>query len=401
MTPSTGLLAEAREIADWTVALRRRIHRHPELMYEEHKTSQLVRETLDELEVGYRWPLAETGVIATIGGDGPCVALRADMDALPIHEQADVDFRSQVDGKMHACGHDCHTAMLLGAARLLKQRESELPGSVRLIFQPAEEGGAGAQKMCEQGALDEPSVERIFGLHVWPSLPTGTVGSRSGVFMAAAGWLELTVRGVGGHAAMPQTVIDPVVTAAKIITELQTIVSRETDPLDSTVISVTQLQAGNAFNVIPDEVQMSGTVRALSLDTLGWVQQRVAEIATAVAAAHRCTVDVSFPGADYPALENDPACWQTVQRVAGSLVGLERVEQSPPVMGGEDFAFYLERVSGCFVALGVRNEAIGATQMVHHAMFKVDEAALPIGVALHVGTALASLEELAGDEVAG
>lgn len=211
-----SLLTAARKSQDWIVDLRRKIHRRPELKYREVETSRLVRTTLEELGIPFRSPVAKTGVVATLGdGSGPCVALRADMDALPVKEEADVDFRSEVDGVMHACGHDCHTAMLLGAARLLKERESSLSGTVKLIFQPAEEGGAGAEKMCEEGVLEDPAVDRIFGLHVLPFEETGVVASRPGPLLAAAGTFEIAITGKGGHAAMPHLTIDPVITAAK------------------------------------------------------------------------------------------------------------------------------------------------------------------------------------------
>lgn len=388
-------LKDAQAIRDWIVQTRRELHRFPELQYEEVRTSGLVRKTLDELQIPYRYPLAETGVVATLGsGDGPCVALRADMDALPIHEQADVSFRSETDGKMHACGHDCHTAMLLGAARLLKQRESEIRGTVKLIFQPAEEGGAGGRRMRDEGALNDPPVQRIFGLHVWPQLPTGALGSRTGVFLAAAGSLEMTVHGRGGHAAMPHLTIDPVSVAAKIITELQTIVSRELDPLNPGVVSITTIHAGEAYNVIPETVRMTGTVRALSMETLQQIQQRVREIATQVGAAHRCEVNTSFPGNDYPPTVNDAACWQAAKELGAELTGPQQVLELPPVMGGEDFAYYTEQIPGCFVAIGVGNENQGAIYSVHHPKFKVDEDALPLGTAMHVAFALKSLDEL-------
>ncbi len=390
------ILAEARGIQDWIVERRRRIHRHPELMYEEVETSRLVRESLDELGISYRWPVAETGVVATLGsGDGPCVALRADMDALPIHEEADVPFPSEIDGKMHACGHDAHTAMLLGAARLLKAREAELPGVVKLFFQPAEEGGAGGDRMCAEGALENPTVQRAFGIHVWPFVPTGTVAGRAGTFLAATSSIQIRVTGRGGHAAIPHLVLDPVVTASKIVVELQTVVSREMDPLNSAVVSVTTLRAGDAFNVIPPHADVGGTLRALTMDDLRFLQTRVREVAEHVAAANRCQAEVTFPGVDYPPTTNDEHCWAVAQEVAGEMLGAEAVLESPPIMGGEDFAFYVQRIPGVFVGLGIRSEEEGSTFSVHHPRFKVDESALPIGAALHVAYALRSLEELA------
>ena len=391
------ILAETTAVQDWVVAIRRELHRFPELMYEEVRTSALVRAKLDELGIPYRYPVAETGVIATLGnGDGPCVALRADMDALPIYEETDVPFRSEIDGKMHACGHDCHTAMLLGAARVLKQHEEEIQGTVKLFFQPAEEGGAGGERMCNEGALEAPEVERVFGLHVWPFLPTGVVGSRTGTFLAATSSLEIEVVGKGGHAAMPHLTIDPVVAAAKIICEVQTIISRELDPLESGVISVTAVHAGEAFNVIPPSVRMMGTLRSLTLAGLKHLQRRVAEVAESVGSANRCQVTVGFPGNDYPPTVNDAHCWNIAQYLGRELLGEDAVKELSPVMGGEDFAFYAQRVPGCFVALGIRNESQDAVQSVHHPKFKADENALPIGAALHVAFALRSLAELRG-----
>ena len=389
------MLSSAAKIQDWIAGIRRELHQHPELMYEEIETGAVVRRTLDELGIAYRYPVAKTGVVATLGdGRGPCVALRADMDALPIHEEADVPFRSRVDGKMHACGHDCHTAMLLGAARLLKERESEIHGTVRLIFQPAEEGGAGGDPMCTEGALNDPDVQRIFGIHVWPYLPAGAVGSRTGVFLAAAGVLEITVSGKGGHAAMPHTTLDPVMTAAKIVTELQTIVSREIDPLEPAVISVTTVHGGDAHNVIPQEVKMSGTVRSLTLPGLRFLQQRVRAVASQVAAANRCEATVEFPGNDYPPVLNDETCWRSAREMAGEMLGEQAVLELPPVMGGEDFAFYTQRVPGVFIVLGVKQDDDAPVYGVHHPRFTVNERALPVGAALHASFALRSLDEL-------
>jgi IAA-amino acid hydrolase len=392
------LLGQARGIQGWIVDIRRRLHRHPELMYEEVETSRVVRETLDGLGIPYRWPVAETGVVALVGkGGGPCVALRADMDALPIHEEADVEFRSEVDGKMHACGHDCHTAMLLGAARLLKEREATLPGMVKLLFQPAEEGGAGGDRMCREGALENPTVQRAFGIHVWPFTQSGMVAGRAGTFLAAAGQMRIKVVGRGGHAAAPHLNVDPVVTAAKIVLELQTIVSRELDPLGAGVVSVTTMHGGEAFNVIPGEVEVTGTLRALTLDHLVWLQGRVREITEHVAAANRCAAEVDFPGNDYPPTANDAHCWDLAKEIGAQMLGAEAVVEVPPMMGGEDFAYYLQHVPGVFVGLGIRSEEKGSTWVVHHPRFTVDEDALPTGTALHVAFALESLEELASD----
>jgi IAA-amino acid hydrolase len=387
---------EAKKISDWIIDIRRELHKHPELMYEEVKTSALVRRELDNLGIEYQSPIAKTGVLASIGnGNGPCVALRADMDALPIHEETDVPFRSEVDGKMHACGHDCHTAMLLGAAKILKSKENEFNGTIKLFFQPAEEGGAGGKLMREEGALENPKVERIFGLHVWPQMPTGQIGSREGTFLAATTFLDLTIKGVGGHAAVPHLTKDPVLTSAQIITNLQSIISRELDPLDSGVVSISAIQGGKAANVIPSEVKILGTLRSLTMDGLKKLQKRVKEIAENIAKAHDCEAIVEYPGNDYPPTVNDGEMWDFAKKVGSDMLGEENVSDLDAVMGGEDFAYYTEKVKGCFVVLGMRNEDIDAIYSVHHPMFKADEDALHIGTALHTMFALKSLEELA------
>ena len=386
---------ESKSISDWIIKIRREIHEHPELMYEEFKTSELIRRELDKLNITYKHPVAETGVLASIGnGNGPCVALRADMDALPIHEETDVPFKSKIDGKMHACGHDCHVSMLLGAAKLLKEKENQINGTIKLLFQPAEEGGAGGKLMREEGALENPEVERIFGLHVWPQMPTGQIGSREGTFLAATTFLDLTVKGVGGHAAVPHLTRDPVLTSAQIITNLQSIISRELDPLDSGVVSISAIQGGQAANVIPPEVKILGTLRSLTMDGLKKLQTRVKEIAENVAKAHECEAIVEYPGNDYPPTVNDGEMWEFAKKIGNDILGEENVSDLDAVMGGEDFAYYTEKVKGCFVVLGMNNPDIDATYSVHHPMFKADEDALHIGTALHTIFALKSLEEL-------
>ena len=386
---------ESKTISDWIVKIRRELHEYPELMYEEFRTSELIRRELDKLDIQYIHPIAETGVLASIGnGNGPCVALRADMDALPIHEETDVPFKSKIDGKMHACGHDCHVSMLLGAAKLLKDKESEINGTIKLLFQPAEEGGAGGKLMREEGALENPEVERIFGLHVWPQMPSGQIGSREGTFLAATSSLSLTVKGIGGHAAVPQLAKDPVLTSARIITNLQSIISRELDPLESGVVSITVINGGNASNVIPSEVKVKGTLRSLTMDGLKELQKRVKEISEGIAQTHGCEAIVEYVGNDYPPTVNDSEMWKFAKNVGIELLGDDNVSDLDAVMGGEDFAYYTEKVKGCFVVLGMNNPDIDATYSVHHPMFKADEDALHIGTALHTIFALKSLEEL-------
>jgi IAA-amino acid hydrolase len=388
--------SQSKGIQQWIVEKRRTIHRHPELMYEEFETSKLVQNTLKDLKIPYKKDIAITGVVGTIGnGDGPCIALRADMDALPIHEETDIDFKSEIDGKMHACGHDCHTAMLLGAARVLKENEDKINGTIKLIFQPAEEGGAGGKMMREQGVLLEPKVQQIFALHVAGTIPVGTLASKAGTLLAATSSIKIIVKGKGGHAAAPHHTNDPVVTGSKIVVELQTLVSRELSPLEPGVISITMANAGSAFNVIPSTMELQGTIRSLTVEGVSKLQKRVKEVAQSIAEANRCEAEVSFPGNDYPPTINDAECWELGKSAATEILGEENLIEMPdPIMGGEDFAYYTEEIPGCFSFLGVGNPDIDAVYDVHHPMFKVDEEALSLGAAIHVNTALKALENL-------
>lgn len=393
LTPET-ILAEAKANSAWMITRRRQLHRHPELAYEEVQTSALVCATLAELGIQHETGFAKTGVVATLGnGNGPCVALRADMDALPIQEEADVEFRSEIPNRMHACGHDCHTAMLLGAAKLLKAHEFELQGTVKLIFQPAEEGGAGAKKMCDEGALDGVPIDRIFGIHVWPFAATGTVLGTAGVLLAAAHSVRIEITGKGGHGALPHLAIDPIVCAAKVITELQTIVSRETDPFTPTIVTIGSIHGGdpNGPSVIPATVEIVGTLRSQTDDGLATVARRVKEIAEGVATAHRCSAEVTFP-IYYPATVNDAKCWDLARRAAEGIVGTENVHPVSPLMASEDFAFYRKQKSipGCFTFIGVKADG-WENIPVHHPKVRMDENALPIGAALHVQTAVDAL----------
>lgn len=379
------LLALTKSIEPWIIDVRRRLHQCPELLYDLQETSSIVRETLDSLNIDFRSGVAETGILATIGsGNGNCIMLRADMDALPIAELADVDFKSKNNGKMHACGHDCHTAMLLGAARLLKEKEHDLPGTVKLCFQPAEEGGAGGKRMCDEGVMLDPKVSKVFGLHVWPMIPTGALTGRPGSFLAATNSFEIRVKGKGGHAAMPHLCIDPVVTAAKIVTSLQTIVSREQNPTEAAVISFTAINSTSSYNVIPAEVTIMGTIRSLTEKNKDRLKQRLAEAASALASVDRCEAEFVSIGEDYPETYNDPELWDAVQQMGTRLVGSGNFETCDPILGGEDFAYFGKHAPACFVALGCRNEAKGCVYGLHHPQFKADENALHIGTALHL-----------------
>lgn len=396
MIPLEEVWTRSHDIEAWIIERRRYLHRIPELGFDLPKTSGYVREQLHQLGVRFQYPLAQSGIVAEIGNDGPCVALRADMDALPILEEADVDFRSEHQGKMHACGHDCHTAMLLGAAKVLKDLESKLVGRVRLVFQPAEEGGGGAAKMVAEGVLQNPQVERMFGIHVWPRLSTGQICGRAGTLLAACGSFRIVIKGKPGHGAYPHHVHDPIAAAAQIITAIQTIVSREADPVEPRVVSVTKIHAGNAYNITPGQVEFGGTIRALSTEEIQKTRASLKRLAEGIASSMLCEAEFLMCDGelDYPATFNHAIAWKDAKEIASQFLSDKHVHDIAPVMGAEDFSFYAQEVQSCFIGLGVRNEGLGAVYDVHHGCFKVDEAALKIGTAMHVGFALKSLSML-------
>jgi amidohydrolase len=374
------MIVEPNEaLLEHVVELRRAIHRHPELGFEEHRTAELIERELDALAIEHR-RVAGTGVVGVIRGGEPghVVALRADMDALPITERTGLPFASEIEGRMHACGHDAHTAMLLGAAAVLQSARAQLQGNVVLIFQPAEEGPGGAEPMIAQGVLDDPKVEAIAMLHVFPHLPTGTIGITPGPVNASADELYVTVRGRGGHGAYPHAAVDAVPAAAATILALQNIAARETDPLASVVVTIGTINGGYRNNVIADEVQMSGTLRAHDPEIREALEPRIRRLVQGVAQAYAVQSEVRIVRG-YPPVVNDAALAEGFARYLRERSGL-RVERPQPTMGAEDFAYFARRVPGLHVRLGVGNPEVGAVHPAHSPQFRIDEAALACGI---------------------
>lgn len=381
------------------VANRRHMHAHPELSFEETETSAFIQDQLKELGVPFENGLAENGVAALIKGgkSGPTIALRADFDALPITEANDVPYKSTKPGVMHACGHDAHTANLLGVVKILNEIKSDLPGQVKCIFQPAEERfPGGASLMIKDGVLENPSPTSIIGQHVHPPLDAGTIGFCSGLAMASADEIYMTISGKGGHAAAPTTFIDPVLITAHVITALQQVISRRANPLIPSVLSFGKINStGGATNIIPSEVKLEGTFRTLDETWRFEAHEKIKKIATQVAEAMdgTCEVDVRV---GYPFLFNDEALTARNKAAAIEFLGEERVQDIPIRMGAEDFAYYSQQMPGCFYRLGIRNEAKGITSGLHTPTFNIDESALETGVGLMAWLAYKELEHLAG-----
>ncbi len=377
--------ALADDVVPEVIRLRRQIHRRPELAFAEHETAALVAATLREIGVEPTTGVARTGVVAHVEGGrpGPTVALRADLDALPIREATGLDFASETDGQMHACGHDAHTAMLLGAARILYALRDDLAGTVRLVFQPSEEKApGGASVMIEEGVLgpmgghDAPA--QIFGQHVAPHLPTGTLGIRAGTFMASADEVYLTVRGRGGHAASPEELVDTVLVQAHVLTALQAVVARNRPPGVPSILSFGRVEALGATNVLPDEVQIAGTFRSMDEDWRFRAHDLIRRTAEKTAEAFGATCEVRVV-VGYPVLRNDEAAAALVRQTAVDYVGADRVVDLPMWYASEDFAFYTEQTPGAFSILGVGSEAADSLHGLHTPRMTVDEEALRTG----------------------
>jgi amidohydrolase len=361
------------------IEVRRDLHAHPETAFQEVRTSGFVAARLRALGLDPRTGVARTGVIADIRGTaGRTLLLRADMDALPIQEENEVPYRSQNDGAMHACGHDCHTSILLAVAKQLTRDATTLPGTVRLCFQPAEESGGGASAMIREGALSTPRPEMALGLHVWQDLDLGKVGVTPGPFMAAVDEFTVKVWGKGAHAAMPHEGRDPIVCLAHVVTALQSIASRQADPFKEVVVSVTQIKAGTAFNIIPESAWMNGTVRVF--DTALWEElpARFERVVDGVAAAFDCRAEIEYTRAHRPTV-NDPKVAAVVREAASEVVGEANIVDDIRTMGGEDFSEFLHHAPGCFFAVGSRNSDKGLIYGHHHPRFDVDERSLEIG----------------------
>jgi amidohydrolase len=379
----------AAELEPQVVEWRRHLHRHPEPSFEERATAAFVAETLGSFAGLEIERPTENSVIARLstGRPGPTVALRADIDALPITEESGVDFASENAGAMHACGHDGHTAMLLGAARTLSENAGELPGGeLRFIFQHAEElAPGGARELVAAGVLD--GVDLIYGCHLWTPLELGKVAVRPGPFMAASDFFRLTISGRGGHAGLPHDAVDSIAIAAQVVTNLQHVVSRRTDPLRSAVLTIGSFHAGDAPNVIPGRAELAGTARSFDPAVRESIPKLIEEIAGGVARAHGadCELDYQF---GYRAVVND----ENVAELVRSVVPDGALTELDPIMGGDDFSAYLAEVPGCYAFIGAGSAEAGATYMHHHPRFRIDERALATGVRLHVGVAVRALE---------
>ncbi|HHZ19953.1 MAG TPA: amidohydrolase [Firmicutes bacterium] len=380
-------------IIDWVVETRRALHQHPELGMEEHQTAEKIAAALAEIGIPYTPGVAGTGIIGIItsGAPGKTVALRADMDALPIQEQTGLAYASRIPGKMHACGHDAHMAIQLGAARVLHEMRNELCGTVKLLFQPAEETTGGAQPMIAAGCMDNPLVDYVLGLHVTPQLETGEIWVRYGTLTASSDVFRITVHGKSAHAAYPEESVDAIVIAAQLITSLQTIIARNVSPLTSAVLTLGKIQGGTKENIIADTVELSGTMRTLDQEVRAMMKARIRSIADGICTSMGGSCTVEFEEGYMPIVNNNDVVDVIVQNAEQLLGKAGVIYKENPSLGVEDFAFFCHRCPGAFYYLGCGNKAKGITAPGHSPFFQIDEDCLKIGVLLQAVNTLSLL----------
>lgn len=374
----------AKQYAPEFIDIRHHLHANPELSYQEFETSRFIREKLQSFNIPFEVK-ATTGVIGLIKGKNPdsrVIALRGDMDALPIQEENNVSYKSTNAGVMHACGHDVHTTCLLGAAKILNDTKNDWEGTVKLIFQPGEEKNpGGASLLINEGVLENPKPSSIFGLHVHPGLPVGRMSFRSGKVMASADELYITVKGKGGHAASPHLCIDPILIASHLIISLQQIVSRNNNPHNPTVLSITAIQGGSTTNVIPNEVKLMGTFRAMDEEWRFKAHELMRNMATNLVRSMGGEIDLHID-VGYPSVYNNEALHEIAREKAGAYIGADNVEETEKRMGAEDFGYYSQQIPGCFFRLGVMNREKGITSNVHTPTFNIDESAIELGMGM-------------------
>jgi amidohydrolase len=378
-----GFKAEAERLRERLIGWRRDFHRHPELAFEERRTAEIVADHLRRLGYQVQTGVAKTGVVGLLEGarPGPVVMVRFDMDALPVTEETGAEYASEVPGRMHACGHDGHVAMGMGLAELMAARRDEMAGTLKLVFQPAEEGGNGAEVMVKEGVLKDPRPDVFLATHVWNERPVGTADVTAGPVMAAAEKFTCVIKGRGGHGALPHLAVDPIVASAQVIAALQTVVSRNVSPLDTAVVSVGSIHGGDAFNVIPPQVEMTGTIRTYEPSTRETVLRRVREVVEGVAAACGAEAELEIQPLT-PAVINDADVAEVVRKAAETVLGPERVTSGERTMGSEDAAFFMEEVPGCYFFLGSANADKGLDAPHHNPRFDFDEEALVLGLAI-------------------
>lgn len=389
------LRQRSRELSETLIGIRRNLHENPELSFQEFKTAAFIADTLRNLGFEVKEQVGKTGVTGLLRGGkpGPTIAIRGDIDALPIQEEADVPYKSKIDNRMHACGHDTHTTCALGAAMLLAEIRDQLPGNAYMIFEPAEEINRGAAAMMADGVMSDPKIDMIFGIHSQPEIPAGKIGVKEGYLMAAVDTTRFKITGKGGHGGLPHRDIDPITAAAAVIMNVQTIVSRNVSPLNPAVVSFGTIHGGQANNVIPDYVELSGTVRTYDNETRDLIEKRLREVVETTAAALGCKGELSYER-EFTAVNNDPAAtafaWAAVEKIGGEGSAVVPL----PSTGGEDFAMYMEKAPGCFIWLGVGNPAIKAIHPWHSPLFVADDTYLWLGAGALAQAAVDAMQSL-------